>query len=44
MSDAAVNSFFRLFLMRANQITTESDLNVSKILDLKSSNTKVEFS
>jgi hypothetical protein len=44
MSDQAVNSFFKLFLMKANEITTESDLNVSKVLDIKESNTKVEFS
>ena len=43
MSDTAVDSFFKLFLMRANQITTESDLNVSKLLDIKASNVKVEF-
>ena len=44
MSDQAVSSFFKLFLMKANQITADSDLNVSKILDIKESNTMIEFS
>lgn len=44
MSDQAVSSFFKLFLLKANQITAESDLNVSKICDIKESNTTVEFS
>ena len=44
MSDEAVNSFFKLFLMKANQITADSDLKVSKILDIKESNTMIEFS
>lgn len=43
MSDQAVSAFFKIMLMRANEITTESDLNVSKVLDIKESNKKVEF-
>lgn len=44
MCDQAVTSFLKLFLMKANQITAETDLNVSKILDIKESNTMIEFS
>jgi hypothetical protein len=44
MSESAVEIFLKILLMNAKEITTETDLEVSKILDLKSSNKKVEFS
>lgn len=44
MSDNAVKSFFQIFCKNANEITTETDLQISKVLEIKQSNKVTEFS
>lgn len=44
LSDEAVSKFFKILLVDASEITTDSDLPVSKLLDIKATNQKVEFS